>query len=586
MNVTRRFLVSALILGFVFAQGVLGQTLKGPTIPQELGMTVPPISLIADNKVSTLRNLAPANLAAMPKTVTVTINYLSAGETNYFGDVCVGWPANAQAAFTYAANVWGTLINSSVPIVINAAWANLGSGVLGHAGPRSYYKNFGGGPQADTWYAVSTANALAETDLNGSGTEEIVAGFNAQFDWYFGTDGNCPSTQYDLVSVVMHEIGHGLGFLGSMYISSGLGYYSYWSDGLPIIYDRYTENGSGTKLITFTSGSAALASQLTSGNVYFNGTYANAANGGAKVQLYSPTTWAQGSSYSHLGESFNGTVNALMTYSLSYAEANHDPGPVTKGLLKDVGWSEDPNPPTPTHEGSPVLTDYDNDGHADLGIFRSDGSWHLLCWSWGYVGFNSDFVGSQFIVQPGDFDGDRYSDPAVFDTSSGYWYFMSSYYGWNWYYITLPWYISGGTSACGDYDGDRRADPIAYDSSDGNWYILSSRYGWDGHYYTTTWGGPGYSPVCADFDGDRYADPMAYETASGYWYILSSRYNYTRYYQVWFGLAGFTPLSGDFDGDRYADLGIYNKTTGLWAILLSTTGWNNYWYGVWDGSAP
>ena len=40
-------------------------------------------------------------------------------------------------------------------------------------------------------------------------------------DWYFGTDGSTPFSQYDFVSVVMHEIAHGLNFAGSMRVSSG-----------------------------------------------------------------------------------------------------------------------------------------------------------------------------------------------------------------------------------------------------------------------------------------------------------------------------------------------------------------------------
>lgn len=36
--------------------------------------------------------------------------------------------------------------------------------------------------------------------------------FNSNTNWYYGIDGNPPSTKYDLISTVLHEIGHGLGF--------------------------------------------------------------------------------------------------------------------------------------------------------------------------------------------------------------------------------------------------------------------------------------------------------------------------------------------------------------------------------------
>ncbi|MFA5043395.1 MAG: hypothetical protein WC381_02195 [Kiritimatiellia bacterium] len=585
----RLAIAGLVVFAFVCAQGVIGQTAMGPLRGVALADADAPQPvnvMVGRSDVPQFQIAPPANFVEQPKTATFTINYLNAGEVNYFGDVCIGWPAEAKTAFTYAANIWGTLLNSSVPIKISACWANMGGGgLLGHGGARSYYKDFSGAPQSGTYYPVAIANALYGGDLNGDGTEEIVIAYNAQFtDWYFGT-GTCPADKIDFIQVIMHEMCHGLGFIGSMSASGSTATWGY--SGIPTIYDRFTENGSGTKLITYPSGSSTLYNQLVSGSVYFNGANANAANDGAKVKLYAPNPWKPGSSYAHLDEIFNGTANAMMTYSVNYGETIHNPGPVTLGILKDNGWTEESHPTPPVVEGSPVLTDYDGDRYADPGIFRSDGSWHLMMSSWGFIETASAAIGSQFKIQPGDFDGDRYSDPTLYDSSSGYWYFAATRYGYTWYYIG-PWGAASTLPACNDFDGDRRADPMAYDSSNGYWYILSSRYGWDGHYYLLkNWGGTGYLPVCADFDGDRYGDPMAYSQSSGYWYILSSRYNYTRYYLLWFGLSGYTPLSGDIDGDGYADLAIYDKTTAQWYILLSRLNWDiDQVIGVvWDGSA-
>jgi len=292
--------------------------------------------------------------------------------------------------------------------------------------------------------------------------------------------------------------------------------------------------------------------------------------------------------YRIAGYSSAATASAGESYTSSdgstWEEAQYN-GMYFHVCIKAFGTGGGVGPTPPVQQGQPIIADYDGDGYGDLGLFRTtDGSLRLMMSSWGYCDFPTVYD-SACIAQPADFDGDNYADPAVLDTSSGYWRFYSSYNNYDRYYIDTVWYAAGFTPVCGDYDGDYYADPIAYDSSSGDWYILSSRYDWDGSYYYTTWGGPGYTPVCADFDGDHYADPMVYETASGYWYILSSRYNYMRYYLYWFGLTGYTPVSGDFDGDQYADLGIYNNTSGMWCILLSRTGWQNYTYGIWDGSA-
>ena len=102
-------------------------------------------------------------------------------------------------------------------------------------------------------------------------------------------------------------------------------------------------DGSGNQLINtgvYPNPSTALGTALTSNNIWFHGSNAMAANGGVRVKMYAPSTWASGSSYSHLDyTTFNHTANQLMVYAISDAESVHDPGPVTKGLLKDLGWN-------------------------------------------------------------------------------------------------------------------------------------------------------------------------------------------------------------------------------------------------------
>jgi len=277
----------------------------------------------------------------LEKASTFTVNYLPAGSTAT-GQTCITWPDAAKAAFTYAVNVWASLLQSSVPITVDACWStSLGANTLGSAGPSTLFRDFPGAAVAGTWYAIPLANALAGSDLNGA-TAEIRANFNSTFTWYFGTDGAPPFGQTDFASVVMHEVGHGLGFLGSMEVDTSTGQGSWGLSGFPIAYDRFTENGAGQALINtsvFGNPSAALGATLTSNAVFFDGASASGANGGSRVPLYAPATWNDGSSYSHLAESFNATVNALMTFSLASGESVHHPGPVTLGILKDSGWS-------------------------------------------------------------------------------------------------------------------------------------------------------------------------------------------------------------------------------------------------------
>jgi hypothetical protein len=255
-----------------------------------------------------------------------------------------GFTPQAQAAFQYAVNIWSALLVSSVPIRVTATWTPLNPGVLGSAGASSFYRDFPNAPQAGTWYAVALAEKLYGAELNLTTDADIEASFSSSFsNWYYGTDGNTPPGQFDLVTVVLHELGHGLTFAGSMTVSGGQGNWGLGS-GFPFTFDRYAQNGAAQSLINttlFPNPSVALATQLQSNSVFFNGPQAIVANGGTRPPLYAPASWIQGSSYSHLNESTYpaGNANSLMTPEVGMAEAIHNPGPVTLGMFRDMGWT-------------------------------------------------------------------------------------------------------------------------------------------------------------------------------------------------------------------------------------------------------
>ena len=259
-----------------------------------------------------------------------------------------GFSAQAQTAFQFAVDQWEQLITSPVTININANWATLGTNVLGQAGTTTFLRDFGCGATPGTYYAVALVNALCGVDKR-PGEEDGDATFNSAFSsWYFGTDGNPPSNQYDFVSVVMHELGHALGFLGTMQVSGSTGS---WGS-FPAKYDRFAENGAGQALLSFPNNSSALAGQLQSNDLYFDGPQTDAAGGGSRARLFAPNPWQSGSSYAHLDDATYpaGNPNSMMTHQLSGGEAVHTPGPVGLGIMYDQGWTSAP----PTAPSAPT----------------------------------------------------------------------------------------------------------------------------------------------------------------------------------------------------------------------------------------
>ena len=252
-----------------------------------------------------------------------------------------GFPPAAQRAFQDAVDIWAGLLTSSVPIRVNASWEKLADGVLGSASPADYTRNFDGTQKAFTWYPMAMAEKIAQRELNGS-NPDITARFGSTINWYLSNAGAPGTGQFDFTSTVLHELGHGLGFTGSLRVASNSGSWGLGS-GSPFIFDQYVENGSGQQLVSttnFLNPSAKLAQELASDNLFFNSPIAAAKNGGSKPRLYSPTTYSAGSSTFHLNsETYPaGNINSLMTPSTSSREVIKDPGPIVMNMFTEMGW--------------------------------------------------------------------------------------------------------------------------------------------------------------------------------------------------------------------------------------------------------
>ncbi len=255
----------------------------------------------------------------------------------------------AQDAFQRAIDIWEQHVSSPVVIKVDASFAELGENVLGSAGPTDGTVYFVTVDGEESLYSPALTDAVTGED-QAPDESDIVARFSSEADWYYGT-GEPGAGQIDFTSVVLHELGHGLGFFGSMSVQNvdddpadeGVWPFDPDNPEVPVIYDRFAEDAGGTSLINtvfYPNPSEALADVLTGESVFFNGTNTRIGTGGARAELYAPDEWRQGSSYSHLDEGTYpaGDEDALMSPLIGFGEVITSPGAITCGMFADMGW--------------------------------------------------------------------------------------------------------------------------------------------------------------------------------------------------------------------------------------------------------
>jgi hypothetical protein len=193
----------------------------------------------------------------------------------------------ALNVFQRAADIWGSKLQSTQPITVIAFFTPLNctaaSGVLGAAG--AYWSianvagvNGGRDLPANTWHAIALAEKITRVNIDPDPAEpfEIFALFNnrlgqpdclAGSGWYYGLDNAEPGSSIDLLAVVLHEFGHGLGFsVGPTSGNTGAR-----SAGLPSVWEQFMlDVSTGKRWIDMTSAERA-ASARNDGNLVWAG---------------------------------------------------------------------------------------------------------------------------------------------------------------------------------------------------------------------------------------------------------------------------------------------------------------------------
>ncbi|MGH8568230.1 MAG: hypothetical protein ACREXU_09465, partial [Gammaproteobacteria bacterium] len=251
-------------------------------------------------------------------------------------------------AFRAAAAIWAERLQSPVRIRIDANFDPLpcdaSSAVLAETAMTTAHRDFRGARARKTWYLQALANALAGRDL-APGRSDIDARFNSAVGttcafpnvWYYGLDGLPPRSKIDFVTVVLHEITHGLGFVSLVDLRTGeklMGRNDIFMRRLQDTrtgkrYPRMTNRervraSTSGRALRWTGGQVAAASTLLGNGVDRRG----------RVQMYAPRPQEPGSSVSHFSTSL--FPNQLL--EPSYIGPHHVPD-LELPLLRDLGWT-------------------------------------------------------------------------------------------------------------------------------------------------------------------------------------------------------------------------------------------------------
>jgi PA domain len=222
-------------------------------------------------------------------------------------------------AFQHAADLWDAELDTNVDVKILATFEPLActatGAVLGSAGATNVFRDFGanglypGVEFTGTWYPVALADKRIGFDILGflgmPNAADIRARFNVNLGlpgclptrpWYLGFDGN-EGGGIDLVAVLLHEFGHGLGFQQFAGQNGRFLGGSATNPGFPDVFNRRIfDNTQNLFWLTMTEAQRA-ASSINPRNVVFVAPETNASvplvlRGTPMLQVTAPATIA------------------------------------------------------------------------------------------------------------------------------------------------------------------------------------------------------------------------------------------------------------------------------------------------------
>ena len=133
-------------------------------------------------------------------------------------------PPRAIAAFDYVLQLLSERISSTIPIRVSVSWEDLGEFTLASTGPAEFVKDFPNGPKGIA-FPIALAEKIAQQPINSNREPDIYVSIGNSAEWFYDYENpsNISNTEFDYVSVMLHELLHGIAFIGLATVENGLG---------------------------------------------------------------------------------------------------------------------------------------------------------------------------------------------------------------------------------------------------------------------------------------------------------------------------------------------------------------------------
>jgi hypothetical protein len=212
----------------------------------------------------------------------------------------------------------------------------------------------------------------------------------------------------------------------------------------------------------------------------------------------------------------------------------------------------------------PVAGDWNNDGKAQLGVFRRH--WGgVFAQKWGRTVRELKIGRGVDVPLVGDWDGDGRTDLGVRRSVNGKFVLRRSD-------GTVDRSIRLGgrphLAVAGDWDGNGVTDVGIWRPGDLDFRIRTA----DGRLRNVQLGSAGTLPVTGDFNGDKRTDIGVFDAATATWTLRSTPLAPRAWSAtVKSGNPGELPVTADWNGDGRTDIATWNRDTGAWSIRFGLT---------------